>query len=81
MLAGTPQEIRGQTDQLVAMLIPQLPPPSDAVESKDGEVDGIKYRLYTPKEASKQGPLPVAIWTHGGGWMVGYAPLPARMTV
>lgn len=71
VLGGTPEDIKGQYDQLVAALLPQLPPPSDAVESKDGEVDGIKYRLYTPKEASKQGPLPVGIWTHGGGWMTG----------
>lgn len=71
VLGGTPEEIRAQNDQLVQLLIPQLPPPSDAVESKDGEVDGIKYRLYTPKEASKQGPLPVGVWTHGGGWMTG----------
>ncbi|KAL2441696.1 Versiconal hemiacetal acetate esterase [Exophiala dermatitidis] len=70
-LHGTPEEIRGQYEQLVQLLLPQLPQPSDAVESKDGEVDGIKYRLYTPKEASKQGPLPVGIWTHGGGWMTG----------
>jgi versiconal hemiacetal acetate esterase len=53
------------------MLVPLLPPPSDAVASSDGEVDGVKYRIYTPKEASKSGPLPVGIWTHGGGWMVG----------
>ena len=70
-IAGTPQEIREQNDQLVQMLIPLLPPPNDAVASQDGEVDGVKYRIYTPKEASKSGPLPVGIWTHGGGWMVG----------
>ncbi|EXJ94727.1 hypothetical protein A1O1_03124 [Capronia coronata CBS 617.96] len=71
VLHGTPEDIRGQYDQLVAVLLPQLPPPSDAVESKDGEVDGVKYRLYTPKEASKQGALPVGVLTHGGGWMTG----------
>jgi versiconal hemiacetal acetate esterase len=71
VMHGTPEEMRATYDQLVALLLPQLPPPNDAVESKDGEVDGIKYRLYVPKEASKQGPLPVAIWTHGGGWMTG----------
>jgi versiconal hemiacetal acetate esterase len=64
-MGGTPEEIKGQYDQIVALLLPQLPAPSDAVDSKDGEVEGIKYRLYTPKEAAKSGPLPVAIWTHG----------------
>src|ERR1700710_736335 len=71
VMHGSPEEMRALTDQLVAMLMPQLPPPSDAVESKDGETEGIKYRLYTPKEAVKSGPLPVAIWAHGGGWMTG----------
>jgi len=71
VMHGTPDELKAQYDQLVAMLMPQLPPPSDAVESKDGETEGIKYRLYTPKEAAKSGPLPVAIWTHGGGFMTG----------
>merc|ERR1712000_799788 len=71
VLKGSAEDIRAQIQQLIQILLPQLPPPSDAVESKDGEVDGIKYRLYTPKEASKQGPLPVAIRTHGGGWATG----------
>lgn len=71
VMHGSPKDIRDMYDNLVAMLIPLLPPPSDATESFDGEVEGVKYRVYTPKEAAKQGPLPVAIWTHGGGWMTG----------
>ncbi|KAH7080861.1 carboxylesterase [Paraphoma chrysanthemicola] len=71
VLHGTPQEIRAIDANSAALLAPLLPPPSDATESRDGEVEGIKFRLYTPKEASKQGLLPVAIWTHGGGWMTG----------
>ena len=58
-------------DQLIEMLLPQIPPPSDACEVREGDVDGIKYRVYIPKEASKQGPLPVGVWTHGGGFVVG----------
>ena len=53
------------------MLASQLPPPNDAVDTEDGDVDGIKYRVYIPKEAAKSGPLPVGVYTHGGGWMVG----------
>ncbi|KAJ8061507.1 hypothetical protein OCU04_009321 [Sclerotinia nivalis] len=47
--------------------------PSDclALVNRMRLVEGIEYRVYTPKEASKHGPLPVAIWTHGGGWMTG----------
>lgn len=52
------------------MLAPQMPKPSDAVSTKDGEVDGIKYRVWTPVEASKSGPLPISVYTHGGGMRV-----------
>ena len=69
VLAGSPEDIKKQYDDLVQMLLPQLPKPSENVESKDGEVDGVKYRVYNPKGAS--GALPIAVWTHGGGFMTG----------
>ncbi|SMB99189.1 Alpha/beta hydrolase fold-3 domain protein [Hymenobacter roseosalivarius DSM 11622] len=31
--------------------------------------DGILVRIYTPKNAS--GPLPVVVYYHGGGWVIG----------
>jgi hypothetical protein len=68
---GTVEEIRAGYNGLLAMLAPQIPKPSDAVSTKDGEVDGIKYRVYTPIEASKSGPLPVGVYTHGGGLVLG----------
>jgi versiconal hemiacetal acetate esterase len=70
-MIGSVEELRAQYAQLGQMLLPQLPPPSDAVDTSDGEVKGVKYRLYTPKEAAKKGLLPVAIWAHGGGWVTG----------
>ena len=54
---------------LAQQLSAAAPPPSDAVTAEDGTADGVKYRLYKPKGAS--GPLPVGIWTHGGGFMTG----------
>ena len=36
--------------------------------SKDYEVDA---RVYTPKDASRDQPLPVVVYWHGGGWTVG----------
>ncbi|KAK5129326.1 hypothetical protein LTR08_003584 [Meristemomyces frigidus] len=50
-------------------LLQQMPKPSGNVECKDGEVDGVKYRLYWPKGATSE--LPTAIWAHGGGLMFG----------
>lgn len=49
--------------------MPHAPKPSENVTSQDGDVDGVKYRVYNPKAAS--GPLPIFIWTHGGGFMTG----------
>ena len=70
-LVGTVEEMRQANEQLGQMLLPLLPPANDEVASADGNVEGVKYRIYTPKKASKSGPLPVGIWTHGGGWMLG----------
>jgi versiconal hemiacetal acetate esterase len=70
-LKGTAEEFRAQFDGLLGMLAPLYPPPTDAVSTKDGDVDGIAYRIYTPVAASKSGPLPVGLYTHGGGFVVG----------
>lgn len=64
-LGGTPDEIKAMVAGLAAQLSAQAPPPSDAVTAEDGTVDGVKYRVYRPKSAT--GPLPVGVWTHGGG--------------
>ena len=69
MLKGTPEEIRQQFDGLVQALLPLLPPFPENTTIVDGDVDGIKYRTYTPKEGN--GPFPIGIWMHGGGYMVG----------
>jgi len=68
-LRGTPEEIRAQYDGLVAALMPMMPPMPEGVDVVDGEHEGIKYRTYTPQEGT--GPFPIALWTHGGGYMVG----------
>lgn len=60
VLKGTPDEIKAMHNGLVESLLPHLPKPSENVESKDGDVDGIGYRLYWPKSASSA--LPTAIW-------------------
>jgi len=70
-LNGTPEEFREQFAGLLGMLAPLYPPPTDAVSTKDGNVDGIGYRIYTPKDAEKGGALPVGLYIHGGGFVVG----------
>lgn len=39
------------------------------VQRRDLELGGVPARLYTPPGAS--GPLPLLVWLHGGGWVVG----------
>ncbi|KAK3113876.1 hypothetical protein LTR53_008393 [Teratosphaeriaceae sp. CCFEE 6253] len=69
ILKGSIEEIRAQYDGLIAVLIPLLPKPSENVVSEEGEVDGVKYRLYWPK--GTKGELPTGVWTHGGGFVTG----------
>ena len=38
------RKLKKQYDDLVAILAPGMPPFSDAVDAKEGDVDGIKYR-------------------------------------
>ena len=61
ILKGSVQDIRAMNDALTQALLPQMPKPSENVECKDGETDGIKYRLYWPKGATSD--LPTAIWS------------------
>ena len=46
-----------------------MPKPSENVTSRDGDVDGVKYRVYNAKGTSDK--APIFIWTHGGGYMTG----------
>lgn len=64
VLDGSPEDIKKQYEDLVAVLMPQAPPFPEKVEFKDSEADGVKIRTYKPKGAS--GSLPIGIWTHGG---------------
>lgn len=71
-LAGSPSDIKAQYTGLVQALFPLFPPPNEHVNITQGEVNGIAYRLYTPKShSSSSTPLPIMIWAHGGGYMTG----------
>jgi acetyl esterase len=43
-------------------------PKSQALETKNFEINGLKYKIYRPLTNHI---LPVIIYYHGGGWMVG----------
>jgi len=60
-LRGGPEEARATFGGLVDQLKPLYPPPSGNVNVQEGDVDGIKYRIYTPK--GHGGHLPLAVWS------------------
>ena len=61
-LKGTPEEIKGMYDQLVQALMPMFPPPNENVNVVEGDVDGIKYRTYTPKGIELCHKLVIAVY-------------------
>jgi len=68
-MRGPPLDAWAKFAGLIQMLAPHFPPPSGKVETRNGDVDGIGYRIYTPKE--HDGSLPLVIFTHGGGFILG----------
>lgn len=44
-------------------------PYDEGVRRRDLELGGVPARLYEPPGAA--GPLPLLVWMHGGGWVVG----------
>ncbi|HEX8122565.1 MAG TPA: alpha/beta hydrolase [Solirubrobacteraceae bacterium] len=45
--------------------------PAEPVDSvSDEDADGVRVRVFTPKGGAGQ-PLPVVLWIHGGGWILG----------
>jgi acetyl esterase len=45
------------------------PPVEDCHEIRDLDAGGVPVRLYLPR--APQPPLPLLIWLHGGGWVLG----------
>ncbi|RJE27049.1 alpha/beta hydrolase fold protein [Aspergillus sclerotialis] len=71
VLQGSPEEIRVQYNSITSLAATTQPPASPNVIVKDQEVEGIKCRVYTPLGSNGQGPLPVGVYTHGGGFVCG----------
>lgn len=63
----TPEEMR---EQMRAMTAAETSAPVHRVENMTipGPVGDIPARLYAPRA---DGPLPVLVWYHGGGWVIG----------
>ncbi len=68
----SPAEARVQFEQTVTVLDAE---PAEVFNSTDRAVDGpngpIPVRIYTPREPAADAPLPVLLWLHGGGFVIG----------
>lgn len=70
-LQGSVSDIRKQFADLFAAISPGYPPASDAVSVSDSIVQGVRYRVYTPKAVKKGISLPLGVFMHGGGFVMG----------
>ncbi len=67
----TPEEARATwKEEMAAVAGPRLPVESVSEHTAPGPAGPIAVRLYEP-EAARDGPLPVLVYYHGGGWIRG----------
>lgn len=71
ILGGSAEGIIEQFNALGAALASQAPPPDTSVSTKDESADGVPIRIYTPPAASSDKKLPIGVYYHGGGYLVG----------
>jgi versiconal hemiacetal acetate esterase len=55
---------------LGAAIAAQSPPPDASVSTTDKDADGVPVRIYTPDGSAGKN-LPVGVYYHGGGYLVG----------
>ena len=73
-LIGTPAPLPPLTPEIVPMIRAGMAasgaalPGAELHAVEDHDADGVPVRLYRP---SGEGPLPLLVFLHGGGWMLG----------
>ena len=70
-MQGSVADIRRQFGDLLAALSPTYPAPSEGMQVTDGNVDGTRYRIYRPATATSTNTLPIGLFMHGGGFVLG----------
>jgi acetyl esterase len=70
---GTVSAVEARIAQAARPLPPGAPVAAVDDRTIPGAVVAIPVRIYTPRSAANPptGPLPVLVWFHGGGWVLG----------
>lgn len=71
ILVGNTDELTEQFNGLGALVASQSPPPDPSVKTRDDTADGVPVRVYTPEAASSSKKLPLGVYAHGGGYVLG----------
>ncbi|VUC27370.1 unnamed protein product [Clonostachys rosea] len=71
ILSGTPEEMRTAHAALMSALKPQYPPNPVSVTIHEGSHDTFGYRVYRPSSSNDAQLMPVGIYYHPGGLVVG----------
>jgi acetyl esterase len=66
LTSQTPAEVRAGADTASPALFGPKEPVDSVVHT---EVDGVPVRVYSPTPAAD---LPIVVYLHGGGWVIGY---------
>lgn len=53
------------------MIQAQSSPPDASVHTRDETANGVPLRIYTPPATETDKKLPVGLYYHGGGYMIG----------
>lgn len=71
LLSGTAAEIQQQFAGLAAMVAAASPALDITVKTRDVNADGVMVRIFTPEVAAGGKKLPVGVYYHGGGYLLG----------
>jgi acetyl esterase len=56
--------------ELIAAMRTMEPPAPELAKVEDLSIEDVPVRVYTPA-VDADGPLPILVWFHGGGWVIG----------
>ena len=69
--APEPSSLEEAREQYAAACLTYVGPAEPVERVSDEDADGVRVRVYVPKGAADDEPLPLVLWIHGGGWILG----------